>query len=183
MRKPEQSRRIETVVTYLEMTHPPGQHVEPPANLKLLLVKADKIPVHFYRYLYDTVGNRLHWVDRSGMRDAELAKSIHAKGVEIFVLYSSGAPAGYFEIAAHETDVAEIRYFGLIPDFRGRGIGKWFLAEAIAAAWSSSPKRVIVDTCTLDGPAALPLYQRAGFVPYARKSKRIRVASNKAASE
>ncbi len=180
MRKAGHSRRIETVVTYLEMTHPPGKQVEPPANLKLILLKADKIPLHFYRYLYDAVGKGLHWVDRSGLSDAELAKSLHAQGVEIFVLYSRGAPAGYFEIDAQEADVAEIKYFGLIPDFRGRGIGKWFLAEAIAAAWSSSPKRVIVDTCTLDGPAALPLYQRAGFVPYARENKLIRVTRNRA---
>jgi hypothetical protein len=30
---------------------------------------------------------------------------------------------------------------------------------------------VTVETCTLDGAAALPLYQRMGFEPYDRKDK------------
>jgi GNAT superfamily N-acetyltransferase len=179
-RKPRENRTIGTVVTYLEMTHAPRARVDPPSNLRLMLVKADRLPVHFYRYLYNTVGTGLHWVDRRTLTDAQLARQIHAKGVEVFVLYAGGAPAGYFEIDARRRNVAEIKYFGLIPDFRGRGLGKWFLAEAIAAAWSSSPQRVIVDTCTLDGRAALPLYQRSGFVPYARENKLITLPDSRA---
>jgi hypothetical protein len=30
-----------------------------------------------------------------------------------------------------------------------------------------------VETCTLDGPAALPLYQKMGFTPYAQEQKLI----------
>jgi GNAT superfamily N-acetyltransferase len=170
-RKTASPRKLETVVTYLEMRQPPRSRAEPPANLKLMLVKADKPPVHFYRYLYNAVGERHYWVDRRNLSDAALAQLIHAKGVEVFVLYVGGAPAGYFEIDARLPRQAEIKYFGLIPDFQGRGLGKWFLAEAIAAAWAGSPERVIVDTCTLDGRAALLLYQRSGFVPYARERK------------
>lgn len=174
-RKPSGERSIETVVTYLEMTGRPRTRVEPPANLKLMLVRAHRPPLHFYRYLYGRVGEGLHWVDRSTLNDTELARLIHAKGIRIFVLYAGGAPAGFFEIDARRRSEAEIKYFGLMPDFQGRGLGKWFLAEAIAAAWSGAPRRVIVDTCTLDGRAALPLYQKSGFVPYARENKRIRI--------
>jgi GNAT superfamily N-acetyltransferase len=173
--KTPSTRKLETVVTYLEMRRPPGGRVEPPANIKLMLVKADKPPVHFYRYLYNAVGERHYWVDRRNLSDAALARLIHAKGVQVFVLYVAGAPAGYFEIDARRAGVAEIKYFGLIPDFQGRGLGRWFLAEAVAAAWAASPERVIVDTCTLDGRAALLLYQRSGFVPYAREHKVLEV--------
>ena len=56
--------------------------------------------------------------------------------------------------------------------FQGNAaLGKWLLAEAIRAAWAKLPKRVIVQTCTLDGPAALPLYQKMGFTPYAQEPK------------
>ena len=68
-------------------------------------------------------------------------------------------------------DEAWLAYFGLIPDFQGMGLGKWLLSEAIAQAWSKEPKVLKVETCTLDGPQALPLYQRQGFVPYERKEK------------
>ncbi len=178
--KPPGRRSIRTVVTYLEMTRPPRGRVEPPASLRLMLVRAEKPPVHFYRYLYNTVGDGLHWVDRRNLTDAQLARKIQARGVDIFVLYAAGAPAGYFEIDTRRKAVAEIKYFGLIHDFQGRGVGKWFLAEAIAAAWSTSPQRVIVDTCTLDVRAALPLYQRSGFVPYARAEKRISLPDREA---
>jgi GNAT superfamily N-acetyltransferase len=173
---PAAPRELETVVTYLEMKEPPRVRVDPPANLKLMLVKVDKPPVHFYRYLYQAVGGHLFWVDRKHLADTELARLIHAKGVEIFVLYAGGSPAGFFEIARHDSET-EIKYFGLIPEFQGRGLGKWLLFEAIAAAWSSSPRRVIVDTCTLDGRAALPLYQKSGFVPYARERKLIKLSA------
>jgi len=32
-----------------------------------------------------------------------------------------------------------------------------------------SPKRLFVQTCTLDHPRALGLYQRCGFIPFAQE--------------
>jgi GNAT superfamily N-acetyltransferase len=163
---------IETIVTYLEMRENHHRHVPPPANLKLLLMRAESPPVHFYRYLYDTVGDGLMWIDRKKMSDAELSAAISPEHIEVYVLYVSGVPAGYFEVdAAGKPTEVELKYFGLIRDFHGRGLGKYLLAEAIAACWAHAPERVIVDTCTFDGPLALPLYQKMGFVPYDRRPK------------
>ena len=47
----------------------------------------------------------------------------------------------------------------------GLGLGRWFLGAAIEAAWATGPKQIVVQTCTLDHPAALPLYQKLGFSP------------------
>jgi GNAT superfamily N-acetyltransferase len=80
-------------------------------------------------------------------------------------------PAGYFELDCRNREEIWLAYFGIIPEFRGRGLGKWLLSEAIAAAWLRKPERVRVETCTLDDPRALPLYQRMGFVPYERRHK------------
>ena len=88
------------------------------------------------------------------------------------MLYVNGQPGGYFEIDGREAPAhVELDYFGLIPAVQGQGLGKWLLAEAIRACWARKPERVIVQTCTLDGPAALPLYQKLGFVPYGREEK------------
>jgi GNAT superfamily N-acetyltransferase len=164
-------RTIETVVTYLEMTADPHHSVPPPANLKLVLLKSEKPPVHYYRYLYDMVGRPFHWVDRKALDDEALAAAIHADDVDIFVLYVGGVPAGFFEVDHRKTQEVELKYFGLARNFQGRGLGKWLLGEAITCCWTHSPSRVIVDTCTLDSPAALPLYQRMGFTPYDRQTK------------
>jgi GNAT superfamily N-acetyltransferase len=68
---------------------------------------------------------------------------------------------------------AELAYFGLIPDYIGRGLGGFLLATAIDIAWSKPIERLWVHTNTLDHPRALPLYQQLGFVPYAQEKTQI----------
>ena len=61
--------------------------------------------------------------------------------------------------------VVEIAYFGLLPEFIGRGAGRSLLAAAINRAWSwrGTTTRVWLHTCSLDHPRALPNYLAAGF--------------------
>ncbi|MYZ49466.1 GNAT family N-acetyltransferase [Propylenella binzhouense] len=163
------SRAVEAVITRLEMTEPPASFPPQPAGPRLALVKAERIPLHFYRYLYENVGRPWLWLERAGISDAELAERIHKPGVEIHVLYAEGAPAGYFELEAG-LEVVTLVYFGLFPEWIGHGIGPWLLGAAIRQAFSFGPATVRVNTCTLDHPAALPLYQRLGFVPVSRQT-------------
>lgn len=169
-------RKIKTTVTFLELRSEPRLRVPMPINQKLMLMRAEKPSIGFYRFLYDAVGRGYHWIDRKQLDDAALAAIIADPRVEIWVLYVAGQPAGYFEVNALEAPVVELGYFGLMPEFHGRGLGKWLLAEAIRACWAGKPERVIVETCTLDGPAALPLYQKLGFVPYGRKEKTVAIS-------
>jgi GNAT superfamily N-acetyltransferase len=60
----------------------------------------------------------------------------------------------------------EIAYFGLLPQFIGRGIGGTLLTSAIERAWEMGAARVWVHTCSLDGPSALGNYQARGFRYY-----------------
>ena len=165
------TRELNTVVTFLEMSVESIHHVALPSNIRLMLLRAENITLAFYRFLYSAVGHNVNWYDRRYFTDAELTTAIHAEGVEIWALYASGQPAGYFELAPRRDNVMELEYFGVIPEFHGRGLGKWLLAEAIRAAWSKQPSKLIVETCSLDGPRALPLYQKMGFTPYAQEPK------------
>ncbi|WP_435657987.1 GNAT family N-acetyltransferase [Brucella pituitosa] len=153
-------------VTHLEMTARPALSFPVPSGLRLAIMCSTEMPVHFYRYLYEQVGRQHHWMMRRVQSDAEVAKAIHAETTEIHVLYAEGNPAGFLELnlsALPET--AEVLYFGLVPDYQGRGLGKFFFSEAISTAWSHSPQRVTIHTNTLDSPRALQLYQKMGFVP------------------
>ncbi len=170
-RKDKKRQTVDTVVTFLEMGEDPHVHVSPPANEKVALIRVEDPPVHFYRYLYEAVGGGYKWIDRKKLTDDELSAEIHADGIEIFAAYLAGVPAGYFELDCRDPGEIWLAYFGLVPEFHGRGLGKWLLSEAVAAAWSKEPKVFRVETCTLDGPRALPLYQRMGFVPYKRMDK------------
>jgi GNAT superfamily N-acetyltransferase len=162
--------RIETVVTELEMTERPALHVPVP-SLRLGVMRAAPIPVHFYRYLYDTVGRTHHWVERKRWDDAKLAARINDAAVTVMVLYAGGVPAGFYELAADAPGTVRLALFGIVPDYRGRGLGRYFLAHAIREAWARTPERVRVETCTLDHVAALPLYQKMGFRPIGRRSR------------
>jgi GNAT superfamily N-acetyltransferase len=142
-------------------------------NGRVMLFKVKHPPVHFYRYLYETVGKQHIWVERTRMSDEALARIVQDENVELYVLYCEGAPAGYAELDFRKPPDAELAYFGLIEDFLGRGLGSFLLATAIDIAWSKPIDRLWVHTNTLDHPRALPLYQKMGFVPYAQEKAEI----------
>ncbi len=164
-------RTVEMTVTYLRMDAHTPVNVHPPANHRVTLMQAHVPPVHFYRYLYDTIGHGYVWIDRRLMSDDDLAAIINDPAVAIYVAYADGCPAGYFEIDARNAEEVWIAYFGIMPEHTGKGFGKWLFAEALAVAWEKQPGCVKIETCTLDHPGALPLYQRMGFVPYDRRHK------------
>ncbi|HEY4191256.1 MAG TPA: GNAT family N-acetyltransferase [Mesorhizobium sp.] len=165
---------IEVTVTFLEMETPPAYYPALPYNRQIALLKAKDIPLHFYRYLTDRVGRKWHWVNVLRLDDDELAASLHREDRDIRILYLDGAPAGYFDVKPHLPDETELAYFGMMDHAMGQGLGRWFLGAAISACWAHGPKRVTVQTCTLDHPAALPLYQKLGFTPVGQKKELVR---------
>ena len=152
-------------VTALEMTAPPHRSLPVPLNVHTAILAAPDIPLAYYRFLYRQVGSRWHWVDRLRMDDAALAAALHDKRNTVRVLYVDGAPAGFFELFQADSGTVELSHFGLFERALGIGIGKWFLLQALYAAWACGPKRVTVTTNSLDHPRALQLYQMFGFSP------------------
>ncbi|WP_236607244.1 GNAT family N-acetyltransferase [Sandaracinus amylolyticus] len=136
-----------------------------PEGLELRAI--ERPPLHFYRYLYESVGAPWLWVDRRRMDDATLAAIVHDPRVEIAVAYERGVPAGYYELDRRVPREVELAYFGLVPEAIGRGIGPWLLDAAIRRAWDARDvERVWVHTCSLDHPSARATYERAGFSVY-----------------
>jgi len=66
----------------------------------------------------------------------------------------------------------ELVQFGLMGEFIGQGLGQWFLQWTIDKAWSYQPRRLWLHTCSLDHPAAVPLYTKAGFVQFKEEAIR-----------
>lgn len=167
----ERTQLVDVTVYYLEMFVPTGQSV-PDTRDGLTVVQARKPTVPYYRSLYDAVGKDYHWLSRRKLSDAELAAVIEDPLNEIHVLHVDGMPAGFAELDRRLPDEIELVQFGLIADFIGQGLGKWFLQWTIDKAWSYQPKRFWLHTCTLDHSAALPTYKKAGFVQYEEKTIR-----------
>ncbi len=159
---------LRTTVTFLQMWERPARPPRMIPGVPVSIMRAERCTVPFYRYLYETVGKPWVWVNRRRLGDAELARILAEDGIFIQVLYANGEPAGYAEFDARNALNIELSYFGLAPAFVGMGLGAFFLGEAIAMAWDMQPRRLHVQTCTLDHPRALPLYQRMGFTPFSQ---------------
>jgi len=164
---------LDVVVTYLEMTERPTRPAVPAPAGHYALLRLDHPTADYYRYLYNTVGEPWMWVDRRRLDDAALLAEISHEKVEIYVLYAGGVPAGYVELDRRPEPDINIAYFGLFPNFIGRGLGKYLLSWAVERAWSYGPQRLTVETCTLDHARALGEYQRAGFKPIRQAAKKI----------
>jgi GNAT superfamily N-acetyltransferase len=163
---------LDDVITYLEMRERPSGPPVPAPFGKHALMRAEHCTVSFYRYLYETVGTPWLWYERRLISDAALADEIQKPTTEIFVLHVGGVPAGYFELDTEPPRETELRYFGLVPEFIGRGFGPFMLRAAIDQAWRRPLDRLWVHTRMFDHPKALGYYQRAGFVVYARRPLR-----------
>lgn len=160
-------RFLKARITQLEMKSRPSHREQlPSTKQRLSLVRASGIVPSFYRYLYEQVGRPHHWFVRRAMSDAQLRQTLDSASTEIWVLAADGCPAGFFELDLSAMPrEADILYFGLIPEYQGRGLSKFMLSEAIHAAWDRQPQKVTIQTNTLDSPRALILYQKAGFNP------------------
>ncbi len=158
--------QLAAVVTYLEMCELPAIGETPPSPLALH-------PIHptanAYRALFRAVGARWLWFSRLVMSDAALRAIIDHPDVELFEVRDDGDTVGMLELDRRIANACELSFVGLVPAYAGQGHGRWLLAEAVARAWQPGTRRVHVHTCSLDHPAALGAYRRAGFTAVARK--------------
>jgi len=167
---PLADNELAAVVTYLEMRSPP-EHEIPDSPLSLKRIEVPQ-PEH-YRELFRLVGAPWLWFSRLILDDAHLASIIQHPKVELYsVLDENGREAGMVELDFREAGECELAFVGLVPELSGKGHGRWLLAQAISRGWREGVDRVHVHTCSLDHPAALAAYRRAGFTPYKRAIER-----------
>jgi GNAT superfamily N-acetyltransferase len=162
------SRAVEVVRTYLELRNPEQLRAAVAADPSVRFVRRRGIDVEHYRRLYRAVGRRWHWRDRDAWSDEMLAAHLSRPEVAVWECLAGGESAGYFELE-HGGDSVEIAYFGLAPEFIGRGLGKVMLTRAVQEAFALGASRVWLHTCTLDSPSALPNYLARGFTPTRRE--------------
>lgn len=165
-RKPEPLERHEVTIHYLEQRVPLDRPPLPRPARQVAIMRAERPPLAFYRFLFNGVGEAHRWISRRYMTDAELEKRIHNDDTHIYVLYADGSPAGFGELDSRKPAEVSIKFFGLLPETQGRGLGRWFFREITDLAWQLRRGRVIIETCSLDSPRALRLYQREGFTLY-----------------
>jgi len=157
---------IEVTRTYLETREPSeldGVKLDDP---EIQIEEQRDCSVELFRFLYVEVGRNYHWIDRLPWTDEDIRAYLAQPEITLWLMAYGDERAGYFELRKCEDGSTEIAYFGLLPEFIGRGLGKHLLTCATEQAWADGANRVWLHTCTLDDPAALPNYLKRGFRPY-----------------
>ncbi len=110
------------------------------------------------------------WWLRRVMPDALLEKHLASSTVDIHVLRVDGEVAGFFETDSGHWPYVNLNYFGLLPRFIGRGLGKPLLDLAVDTVFEGATalRGMSVNTCNADHPRALPNYLAAGFTEIRR---------------
>jgi len=138
--------RTDIPVTVRHLARPADAPVFNPGPLPPLrtMIRAWVTDAH-YRLLHEKIGaDCLWWMERA----REPHDGMHA----VTVLVEDENLVGLLEVGH-----GHLRYLGLLPRYRGRGLGKYLLAEAILQGAKT------LTTSSADSPSALPLYLSAGF--------------------
>jgi ribosomal protein S18 acetylase RimI-like enzyme len=160
----------ETKTTYtLEMRSPNDLR---PVRVSLPGLRIERMQIslpEFNKFLHTVVGHDYRWGGRSNWGKDEWTAYVRRDNLHTWVAYIDGTPAGYCEMEkAPEGDV-EIKSFGLLHAFIGRGLGGHLLTAAVELAWAPiedggmGATKVWLHTCTHDHPHALNNYTARGF--------------------
>jgi len=170
----EAGTEVAYTVTWLEMTRRPDwawPHQPSGAPASLLVAAAP--PAWYFLSLYDAVGRDHAWEDMHARPVPELEAWLAKPAVRLYTLMRDGWPHGFFVLDATAAGAVNLAYFGLVAQAVGIGFGQFLLGTAILTAWETpATERMTVNTCTLDHPRALGLYQKMGFVPVRREERR-----------
>ena len=155
------------VTTYLEMRS--RDQLRPKrADARFEVREQTRGDWRFNRDLYLRVGEQWDWTNKRPWTDDQWKEYAAARELRTFAGYYDEALAGYYELRGDREGGIEIAYFGLLPEWIGRGLGGALLTGAIEGAWRMEPKpsRVWVHTCNRDHTQALATYQARGMVVY-----------------
>ena len=127
------------------------------------LVEAEVVSPELSQFMFKTVGARWRWFSRLGWTYQQWHDYLTSAQVRTWLLWVRGTPAGYIELVKHPDASVEIKFFGLLPQFIGKGLGQPLAQAAVrlAAHWQAA--RIWLHTCSADHPSALKNYLQAGF--------------------
>jgi GNAT superfamily N-acetyltransferase len=159
----DETELCEETIYYLEMISPTELRPGKPAAISWDLRRAEVPCPELSRFFYLNVGADWRWTERLGWDYAQWMQWVTRPGYELWLAYVKGTPAGYFELDGESGRDVELVFFGLLPQFRRRGIGRAMLTRAVERAWAKPAHRVWLHTCSFDDPAALQNYLARGF--------------------
>ena len=133
----------------------------------IISIKQSNIEYDNYISIYNAIGGTYDWSGRLIISKDEVMEILNSETTDIYYNYIDNKMIGYFEFDF--TDNAEIIYFGLMPDFIGKGLGKKMMNNALDILKSKNIDEVMLHTCSLDHKNALKFYKKCGFEVFHEK--------------
>lgn len=165
------SGTTEVTIYHLEMRDieqfRPSRRYDPDFDISQIQLSSPTLS----RHLYTAVGGPWHWHERLTWTEQKWLAYLDRPEQETWVGYFKKRTAGYFELERQPRGSVELVYFGLMPDFIGKGLGGLLLSAAVRRSWQMGARRVWVHTCTLDHHHALRNYLSRGFRVFKEERK------------
>jgi len=114
-----------------------------------------------YRDLYGRAEDG--WSMRLGWTDEELRQHFVGSDVVLFMAYQGLVPVGLVELEIEGSE-AEVAYIGVVPEARGKGLGRALLGKAAAYAFADPQVQTLKVRAHDHEKSAQELYKRLGFV-------------------
>ena len=123
-------------IYYLEMLNPQAVLAkQAPPGFEFTLVAPPSPELN--RQFYVSVGDQWNWTDRLKWSDDDWCRYVNRSILQTWVGCLNGESIGYCELELQSDGNIEIAYFGLLPEFVGRGLGGVLLTAAVERAWSN----------------------------------------------
>jgi ribosomal protein S18 acetylase RimI-like enzyme len=157
------ANRMTSVTTwFLQFDGKVPSQINWPAGVRL--TEAEIASPELSQFMFRTVGGPWRWFSRLSWTYQQWQHYLTQQQVRTWLLSVNGTPAGYIELLKHDDNSVEIKFFGLLPQFIGQGLGQPLAQAAVmlSAQWQAT--KIWLHTCSADHPSALKNYLAAGFV-------------------
>ena len=154
---------LAAVVTTLDMTAPAMTQPLPfPDGIE---ARNERLTLDRFRALFRAIGSPWLWTSGLLFSDEELGAILNDPAVEFWIIYRGADAIGLIELDFRTAGTCELVLFGMLSSATGQGLGGPMMAHAQKQAFARDIGRFYLKTCSLDSPAALPFYRKAGFTP------------------
>lgn len=149
---------------WLELLSPDEFRPAPFAIDGVTLAQARAPEYERSRQLWAEVG-RNFWSEREEWSPARWQSHLDDANTFFAIAILTAEDIGFFELG-RERDEVKLEGFGLLPAWRGRGLGAGLLSAATRQGFAFGARRIWLHTATDDHPHALPNYRARGYRVY-----------------
>jgi GNAT superfamily N-acetyltransferase len=130
----------------------------------IVIIQANASDANICKHLWTDVG-RGFWTERKDWTSEQWRSYLGEESVTFWIAKKFTTELGFFELKRNFESI-KIEGFGLLAEWRHRGLGGGLLSAATQKAFDCGANRVWLHTATDDHPNALPNYKKRGYRIY-----------------